>query len=125
MGFDAGHLSRSAASLLLFMVALGGGAAAGVEPDARLPAELLSRAEAEGTVRVIVELRVGPGGIPAAQDEALHALEGTAHRVTRRYKSIPFIALEASAEALRRLGGSPAVLRVQEDRVVAPQTRTP
>jgi hypothetical protein len=74
---------------------------------------------------VIVELRVGSGGISAAQDAALRALEGTVHRVTRRYQGVPFIGLEVSAEGLRRLSGSPAVLRIQEDRAVAPQTRTP
>ncbi|HYB73316.1 MAG TPA: hypothetical protein VED18_08095 [Candidatus Sulfotelmatobacter sp.] len=125
MRLETNLLPRSAVFLALVAAALGNSSAALGEPEPRLPAELLARAEAEGSVRVIVELRTGPGGIAAAQDAALHALEGTAHRVTRRYESIPFIGLEVSAEALRRLGGLSAVLRIQEDRVVAPQTRTP
>ena len=125
MGFEIGLLHRGACFLALAVVALCAGSAAGGESEPRLPAELLARAEAEGSIRVIVELRAGPGGIAAAQDAALHALEGTAHRITRRYQSIPFIGLEVSAEALRRLSSLPAVLGIREDRAVAPQTRTP
>jgi hypothetical protein len=125
MGFEAGLLQRMAVFLALVVAALGDSSAARGEPDPGLPAELLARAKAEGSVRVIVELRAGAGGIAAAQDAALRALEGTAHRITRRYRSIPFIGLEVSAAALRRLGGLPVVLRIQEDRAVAPQTRTP
>jgi len=86
-----------------------------------IPADLLKQAEAEGSVRVIVELRVGPQGIHAAQDEVLKALQGTPHRVTRRYTQVPFLGLEVSPQALQILSTSPAVLRIQEDQVVAPQ----
>jgi len=51
----------------------------------RIPTEILKQAEAEGSVNVIVEVKVGPEGIHAAQDEVLKLLKGTGHRVTRRY----------------------------------------
>ena len=89
--------------------------------EQRIAAELLKQAEADGSVRVIVELRVGPQGIHAAQDEVLKALQGTPHRVTRRYTQVPFLGLEVSPQALQILSTSPAVLRIQEDQVVAPQ----
>ena len=95
--------------------------AANGDIDQRVPLEVRKRAESEGSVRVIVELKVGPGGIRAAQEEVLDSLRGTVHRVTRRFTQIPFLALEVSPEALRLLSISPAVLRIQEDRVVAPQ----
>ena len=87
--------------------------------------ELLRRAEADGMVRVIVEIRVGSEGIAAAQEAVLQALAGSLHRVTHRYTAIPFLALEASPEALRRLATLAAVLQVREDRLLAPQGRTP
>jgi hypothetical protein len=90
-----------------------------------LPAALLARAEAEGSVRVIVELSVEPAGIGGAQDLVLQSLEGTQHRVTRRYQTVPLLGLEVSAEALRRLARSPAVRNIQEDRVLTPQENTP
>ncbi len=123
LGFETNSPSARTACILL--VGLAGCAVAQGQPEPRLPAGLMGRAEAEGAVRVIVELEIGPGDIRAAQDAVLQALEGTTYRVTRRYRSVPFLALEASAEALRRLSGSPAVRRVQEDRVASPQTRTP
>ena len=89
--------------------------------ERKVPGELLKRAEAEGSVRVVVELNVGRQGIRAAQDELLRDLAGTRHRVTRRYEQIPFLALEASPEALQVLDTSPVVARVQEDRLLLPQ----
>ncbi len=89
--------------------------------EQKVPGEVLKSAEAEGSVRVVVELNVGHQGIRAAQDELLHELEGTRHRVTRRYEQIPFLALEVSPEALQVLDTSSAVVRVQEDRLLLPQ----
>jgi hypothetical protein len=74
---------------------------------------------------VIVELQAGPEKIQATQDLALGAIAGTRYRLTRRYQSVPFLALEVSAEALRRLARSPVVRRIEEDRVVHPQEQTP
>jgi hypothetical protein len=99
----------------------GGGATA----SPAMPPDLPSRAEAEGSVRVVLELKVGPEGIRAAQDAVLQALTGTPHRVTRRFTAIPFLALELSPQALRRLAAVPAVVRIEEDRLYAPQGTSP
>jgi hypothetical protein len=99
--------------------------AAQVNYGASLPAELLARAEREETVRVIVELQAETGDVQAAQELALRAVEGTRYRVMRRYQTVPLLALEVSAEALRRLAQSPVVRRIQEDRVVHPQEQSP
>jgi hypothetical protein len=96
-----------------------------VNSDAPLPAELLARAESEQTVRVVVELQGGLADIQISQGLVLQALEGTHYRVTRRYQTIPFLALEVSTEALRRLAHSPVVRRIQEDRLASPQEKTP
>jgi hypothetical protein len=86
---------------------------------------LLARVMAQGAIRVIVELCVEQGDLRGAQDAVLKTLEGTAHRVMRRYTAVPFLAVEIGPEALRILAASPRVLRIQEDRVLAPQERTP
>lgn len=91
----------------------------------RMPADLMVRAQAEGAVRVIVELRARPEGIAAAQEAVLQALAGAPHRITQRFTAIPFLALEASPEALRRLAALPVVLGVVEDRLHAPRGRQP
>ena len=103
------------------IVACGGPARSGVS----LPADLLGRAESGETVRVIVELQAEAEKIQATQDLVLEAIAGTCYRVTRRYQRVPFLALEVSAEALRRLAQSPVVRRIEEDRVVHPQEKTP
>ena len=108
-------------SLAAFLLFLGRRANA----EATLPAELLAQAEAQGSVRVIAELRVVSGDLRATQEAVLQALAGAPHRVTRRYTTVHFLGLEVSPEALRRLAASPMVLGIQEDRVVAPQERTP
>ncbi len=114
--------SMGVAVLFLFgLLVVAGCATAMAEGERRVSEEMLQRAETEGRVRVIVELKVDRQGIRVAQDEVLRVLESTDHRVTRRYTEVPFLALEVSPEALRRLAASPAVLRIQEDRMVTPQ----
>ena len=113
------------AMCLLGAVLLEVACAGRVNSEAPLPTELLARAEREKTVRVIVELQGGREEIQASEVLVLQALDGTHYRVTRRYKSVPFLALEVSAEALQRLAHSPVVRRIQEDRAVTPQEETP
>lgn len=110
---------------LLGTVLLGVACAGRVNSETPLAPELLARAEREKTVRVVVELQGGREEIQASEVLVLQALDGTHYRVTRRYKSVPFLALEVSAEALRRLARSPGVRRIQEDRAVPPQEKTP
>ncbi len=110
------------AVLFLFgLLILVGCAIALADVERPVPREILKRAQAEGRVRVIVEVKVDGRGIRGAQDEVLRVLVGTDHRVTRRYTNVPFLALEVSPEALRVLATSPTVLQIQEDRVVTPQ----
>jgi hypothetical protein len=97
----------------------------GAGTPALVPEDLLARAESGETVRVIVELRAGAEDIHATQERVLQGISGTGYRVTRRYQAVPFLALEISAEALRRLMQSPVVRRIQEDRTVSPQEKTP
>lgn len=125
MSLGTSRVFRIAGSLVLVVAALGGCPAARGGSEPRLPADLLARAETEGSVRVIAELRVVSGDIGAAQNAVLQALAGAPHRILRRYATVPFLALEVSPEALRLLAASPAVLRIQEDRVAAPQRRAP
>jgi len=115
---------RAGVLLIVFIApALVGCSTALGQVERPVSAEILKRAETEGSVRIIVELRVDRQEIRVAQDEVLRVLEGTGYRVTRRYTQVPFLALEVSPEALRLLATSPAVLRIQEDRVVTPQER--
>jgi hypothetical protein len=89
--------------------------------------ELVAKAARQGTLRVIVEVKIDPPGSPSreaiaqAQDHVLQELVGTGHRVLRRFTTIPFMGLEVSADALRRLGGSAHVAGVREDRLRTPQ----
>jgi hypothetical protein len=90
--------------------------------------ELIAKAERQGTLRVIVELTLDSTGSPPtgatiadAQDRLLAELGGTSHRLIRRFSTVPFIALEVSADALRRLAGSPRVAGIREDQVLRPQ----
>jgi subtilisin len=99
---------------------------------------LMQRARALGTVRVIVDLggvHVVPEGnlhsdvavsaqrqsIARVQDTVEHALRGTSHRIVRRFKTGPLLAIEASLDALRVLETMRGVvLRVHEDAIAAP-----
>jgi hypothetical protein len=89
--------------------------------------ELVAKATRQGTLRVIVEIKIDPPGPPSreaiaqAQDQVLQELAGTGHRVLRRFTTIPFIGLEVSADTLRRLGGSARVAGIREDVVLRPQ----
>ena len=116
------------------------GPAAGRTLAGNIPKALVDRAAREGTVRVLVQLRVSarPEGelsspdavasqrqaIAAAQSAVLKELAGTSYRVVRTYETIPFLALEVSLGALQALDESALVMGVEEDRLVSPQ-RTP
>jgi hypothetical protein len=101
-----------------------------------VPKALIDRAARDGTVRVIIQLHVAakPEGelrgaetvaaqrkaIAAAQSALMVELVGTGHRLNRAYETIPFLALEASSDALRTLEASALVVGVEEDRLELP-----
>lgn len=106
---------------------------------AQAVASLRQRAEREGRVRVIVELRLPSGAhVPegraasaaaiAAQRQAivdvgarvLERLQPASHRVVRRYPTVPYLALEASAAAVDLLAESDDVAAVMEDAILHP-----
>lgn len=118
---------RLGPALLLGMILLTGARTAGAQ--AAIPPtidELAAKAARQGPLRVIVELKLDAPGQPTreaiaqAQDQVLQELAGTDHRVLRRFTTIPFMGIEMSAAALRRLDGSAHVASVREDRLNAP-----
>jgi hypothetical protein len=119
---------RPSAMLMLGITVLAAASTAAAQgiPSVSLD-DLVEKASRQGVLRVIVELKVDPPGPPSpetiarAQDHVLLELAGTGHRVLRRFRTIPFIGLEVTADALRRLGGSAHVAGVREDMVLRPQ----
>lgn len=106
---------------------------------ARVPTELRDRAARSGRVRVIVELNVPGGHVPegrfanaverlgqrqrlnAVQTRVLSALPAGAHRVLRRFETVPYIALEVDSSTLTALENSRQdVLRVMDDAIAQP-----
>jgi subtilisin len=97
---------------------------------------LISKAEAEGTVRVIVGLQAsfepegyldGPqavisqrGGIRRAQDDMVNRLPTVNAQSIKRFQTIPYIAMEVDAAGLRYLQSSPDVTSIEEDVAVPP-----
>jgi len=106
----------------LSLVACG---AAADRPAGTIAAEVGQKATAEGSVRLLVQLRVprdaDAGAIAAAKRALLAELAGTRHRVARELEGLPALALEVSPEALQRLGASAHVERVVEDQPRRPQ----
>src|SRR5262249_56352730 len=88
-----------------------------IDPDVRTAVDT-------GTVRVLVDLRVGSAEMSAiarAQEDALRRLGGTGARLVRRYSSAPLLALEIDASALSRLQAMPdLVARARTHRIVPP-----
>jgi len=116
--------------LLTALLALG---APGAQAADRIEPEIKARAAREGAVRIIVQLDVPATAegrllaprsralqrerIAAAQGDLIAELAGTEHRTARRFRSIPFAALEVGPQALSRLTRSARVVAVQEDRL--------
>src|SRR5438093_7603336 len=87
------------------------------------PAEVRDRAGRGGGVRVIVELSRDQVNTTGAR--LLARLSPREHRVTRRFRSGPYIALEVSAAGLTALQNSSAdVVRIMSDPIVRPTLET-
>jgi hypothetical protein len=89
--------------------------------------ELLRRTRPNGSVRVIVQLRVPAGPdetreqrIRSVQQALLAELAPAPHKILRTYAVTPAVALEASHQALQVLRASPHVLRIDEDELAKP-----
>jgi hypothetical protein len=89
--------------------------------------EIVAKARLDGSVRVIVELRIAAGSddgreqrIIAAQQALLGELADVAHRVVRSFTAAPMLALEVSYDALQVLIRSAQVLYVDGDGLAAP-----
>jgi subtilisin family serine protease len=113
-------------------------AAEAAGPGSDTLAALLARAYAEGTAPVIVKL-AAPSVVTEGelhgdafriflqrqriadhQDVLLSHLAATVHRLRHRYAASPFLALDASPDALRRLAASPLVESISEDFILVP-----
>jgi len=121
----------AALCVTLALVTRGGSA----EPPV-VPPRLLQAAAAEGSVRVIVHLG-GIGAVPeaalssasavasqrqriaSAQDTVRRSLRGTSHGILRQYQTIPYLAIDASPDALRMVESLRGVVTaVNEDFVL-------
>jgi hypothetical protein len=125
---------------LCFAVVLLAGAAPAAQMAERIPAEVIDQAAAQGTVLVLVGLRVPwqmesslsedqilaqRDAIASIQTNLLAELAGKSYRITRRYDRIPGIALEVSADALAELAHSANVVNVLLDRPAAVEEELP
>ena len=131
---------------LLFAAAVwchfhGAGSVSADESPALVDPEI-RRATDRGPARVLVELRVPPlplsertpsssdtasslrSAIDAAQRDVLSRLPPYHFSVVRQFETVPFLALEIDADALRALEAMGAlVVRVVPDRLLAPAAR--
>jgi hypothetical protein len=102
---------------------------------APIPAEALTRARAQGTVRILLRLNVPVApeasvgaaralsqraSIAAAQSTVLSRLGRAAFVPARRFAFVPYLALEADEADLRSLAALPEVQEIRLDRLSAP-----
>lgn len=114
------------AALLIFLAP-----AAFAQSPGKIPREVIDHAAANGSALVLVglnvpwqmESRLGEAdlhaqrsAIASIQSDLLTKLEGTNHKILRRYQEIPGIALEVGADALAELARLPIVTNVLLDR---------
>ena len=103
-------------------------------------AELTAKAQAEGRVRVIVGLRAEGGSgasaassfkdaaaraamvsrVDRAQQALLVRMNGYSISSVKRFKYIPYVAMEVDAAALGALAADPEVVSVEEDKLLKP-----
>jgi len=117
--------------LLSIMFVLAGAAVATAQPVGKVPAEVIDHAAADGSVLVLVGLKVPwqmesslseeqvrsqRNSIASIQKELLTELDGKSYKIMRRYDSIPGIALEVGPDALAELALSPKVTNVLLDK---------
>jgi hypothetical protein len=88
-------------------------------------AALVEKATDQGSVRLIIQVKVAEGAGAAAIESAKRALlaelSGTRYRVARDLVELPALGIEASADTLRALAASARVERLTEDEPRRPQ----
>jgi hypothetical protein len=104
--------------------------AAATGSEERISTEVFAKAQRNGSVRIIVELKLltnfdgaddsRENAIRATQSAVFSELAGVNYRIIRTYKATPAIVLQASPAALQIIAASPNVLRVFEDRLSFP-----
>ena len=80
----------------------------------------LGAARPDGLLQGLEAQRLQRLEIEASQSGVLARLAVREHRLRHRFRTVPFIALETDAEGLSALAADPGVLRVVEDRLLAP-----
>ena len=129
-------MTKRWAVIIGFLLVLVGCPSVGVAAQGVVPPEIAQKVRTERIVRVIVRLDVQTRsegtldtpqaveaqrrGITSAQSFLLAELAGTGYRVTRQFRTIPFVVLEIEADALAVLERSSLVIGVEEDRLDAP-----
>jgi hypothetical protein len=105
--------------------------AASMGTEERISTEVFAKAQRNGSVRIIVELKLltnfdgsddsRENAIRATQLALFSELVDVNYRIIRTYKATPAIVLQASSAALEIIAASPNVLRVVEDRLSFPK----
>ena len=118
-------------AIFLFAFLWVGASAAAAQPAGKVPEEVIDHVAADGTVLVLVGLKVPwqmesslneeqvrsqREAIASIQKDLLAELDGKSYKITRRFDSIPGIALEVGADALAELAHSSHVTNVLLDR---------
>ena len=115
--------ARTAVAMVL--AALIGGAPAVGQTTGSVSQDLLDLARSRGSLRVLVQIKVGTGAdtiaIGAAKQALWVDLAGTSYRVVRDLPDFPAVVLEASPGTLGALAASPRVNHVSEDLARLPQ----
>jgi hypothetical protein len=121
-------------AIMLFAAVVAAPAANASASD-KVSEEIVTRASSEGSVLVLVGLKVAwqmeqslsddaimtqRRAIDAVQSDLLAELSGTKYAVVRRYREIPGIALDVGSDALAVLKQSGTVINVLPDRPIKP-----
>ena len=107
------------------------------QSEGKIPSDVVDKIAAEGSAPVVVglkvpwqvesdlnaeQVRIQRDAIATIQGDLLAEIEGKSFKITRRYASIPGIAMEVGADTLAELARSRNVTNVLLDRGVAVET---
>jgi cysteine-rich repeat protein len=124
---DADRSRRRALVIFVLVATLVSGA--GTATAGRVADSVRAQLQRHGRARVIVELAVAlpetgrrdrEVAIEAEQHALIQRLAGTGARVTRQFRSVPFIAMEVDGVGLSALERARGVVQIQDDAIVPP-----